>query len=260
MNAFKTDMKRALTSWGFVVGVIGLAVAAFFGVFEQMTPIFQGKMTEGLEPGFTIGLVFSALSSDVVLLVLPILCAIPFTPAFYDDYRNKFYRAYLPRAGNQPYMRAKVLTTVFSGGLTLFLGVMLVLVVFAILFAPMEVTPELPEMNAYELDMYMQSMADTDTVAAQLNFGELMTRSLVFFLSGSLWALVGGILCTVTMSKYMAYASPFILYYVLVILSERYFTSVYVINPQEWLSPTGDWVGGTWGVALLVLELVVILS
>jgi hypothetical protein len=62
------------------------------------------------------------------------------------------------------------------------------------------------------------------------------------------------------MSKYMAYASPFIFYYVLVILSERYLKGIYVINPQEWLNPQNEWIGGTWGVALLVGELVIVLG
>lgn len=257
MNALKTDLNRALASWGFIVGIIGMAVAAFFGAFDQMLPVFQGDFAEtGLNEGYTVQLVFSALSSDVVLLVLPILCAIPFTSAFLDDYKSRFIREYLPRAGKKRYTRAKVVTTALSGGLTLFLGVMLVLVVFAVMFLPMEVPAEAPELTGYEAQM--AGMAAQEDVTAQLNFAELMTRAFVFFLCGCLWSLVGGLLATVTASKYMAYASPFIIYFVLVILAQRYLKDMYVVNPQEWLNPVGDWVGGTWGVALFVGELIII--
>jgi len=259
VNAFLADIKRALKSWGFVVGVIGMVAAATFGGFEQMLPIFQGQFTKtGLSEGFTVQLVFTALSSDVVLLVLPILCALPFTSAFLDDYKSHFIRKYLPRAGKKDYVSAKVLTTAISGGLTLFIGVILVFFIFAILFLPLEVPAEAPEMSEYEM-----RMAETDEVVditMQQNFVEFMARAFVFFLCGCFWSLIGALLATLTMSKYMAYASPFILYYMLVILSERYFKDLYVLNPQEWVNPVSDWVGGTWGVALLVTELIITAS
>ena len=235
-----------------------MAVAAFFGVFDQMLPVFQGDFAEtGLYEGFTIQLTFAALSSDVVLLILPILAAIPFTSAFLDDYKSRFIREYLPRIGKKRYVNAKVLTTAFAGGITLFVGVILVLAVFAILFLPMEAPADMQEQTGYAAAA-ADSMTQELDITAQLNFTELMTRSFVFFLCGCLWSLVGGLLAAITQSKYMAYASPFVFYYVLVILSERYFKEAYVINPQEWVNPMGDWVGGTWGVALFVGELIVI--
>jgi hypothetical protein len=253
-------MNRALTSWGLIVGVTGMAVASFFGVFDQMLPVFRGAYAgTGLHEGFTIALVFSALSSDVVLMVLPILCAIPFTSAFLDDYKSRYIRAYLPRTGKKRYAGAKVIATAVSGGLTLFLGVAAVLIVFSVLFLPMEVPAEVPALTEYErqMQLMMEDAAQTD-IASQQNFAQLMATAFVFFLCGCLWSLVGGLLATLTQSRYMAYASPFILYYVLVILSERYLKDIYVLNPREWLNPAADWVGGIWGAALFVGELIVV--
>lgn len=262
MYTLKTDLKRALTSWGFIAGVCGLSVAAFFGVFDQMLPVFQGTMTEGLQQGFTMQLFFSALQSDVVLLVLPILCALPFTPAFLDDYKSRYLRGYLPRSGKTPYVQAKVVATALSGGLALFLGVLLTLLVFSVLFLPMEVPPEKPELSEYEQQMqeWQGTATEEDDTGAQQSFINIIEKSTVFFLSGCLWSLVGGLLASITTSKYMAYASPFILYYVLVILSQRYFKDLYVINPQEWLNPSEVWLGGVWGAALMVGLFMVVLG
>ncbi|KKI50017.1 hypothetical protein [Christensenella hongkongensis] len=88
MNTFKTDLKRSLMSWGFIVGLTGLTAAAFFGVFDQMLPIFQGQMEGGLPAGYSIQLALSSLQTDVVLLALPILSALPFTAAFVDDHKS----------------------------------------------------------------------------------------------------------------------------------------------------------------------------
>ena len=56
----------------------------------------------------------------------------------------------------------------------------------------------------------------------------------------------------------MAYAAPFVIYYVLVFLSERYFHGIYVINPKEWLAPKEFWIGGDWGIILLLILLNII--
>lgn len=57
-----------------------------------------------------------------------------------------------------------------------------------------------------------------------------------------------------TDSKYMAYASPFVLFYLLIILYERYFDKLFVLYPREWLNPSPRWVFGKIGVAVLLTE------
>ena len=256
MNTFSTDLKRALTSWGFIVGIVGLAAAAFFGVFDQMLPVFQGQMPDGLPVGYSIQLAISSLQTDVVLLVLPILSALPFTTAFVDDYKSRYLRQYLPRAGQQPYILSKAVSTALSGGLALFIGVLLICLVFALLFTPFEIAPQETE----DLTAMTGMQGEMIDVTAQLTFTDLIGRAFLFFLSGCLWSLVGGLFAALTMSRYMAYASPFIFYYVLIILSQRYFTEAYVLNPQEWLNPSESWNAGIWGAALFVGELIVILA
>lgn len=257
MDTFKTELKRSLTSWGFIVGMIGLTAAAFFGVFDQMLPVFKGQIEGGLPAGYSIQLAISSLQTDVVLLVLPILSALPFTAAFVDDHKSRYLREYLPRAGKQPYILSKAASTALSGGLALFLGVLLIYFVFALLFTPLEIIPQETEEMAAMAGMQGEAI----DVTAQLTFTDLMGRAFLFFLSGCLWSLVGGLFAALTMSKYMAYASPFIFYYVLVILSQRYFTDAYVLNPQEWLAPSEElWNAGIWGAALWTGELIVILA
>ena len=57
-----------------------------------------------------------------------------------------------------------------------------------------------------------------------------------------------------TNSKYMAYASPFVLFYLLIILYERYFDKLFVLYPREWLNPSPRWMFGKIGVAVLLVE------
>ena len=107
--------------------------------------------------------------------------------------------------------------TALSGGLTLFIGVILMFLVFAILFLPMETAAETAEVFGTEMQMIENS------ITAQKKFGKVYDAGICVLSKWMLLVISWGILAAVTMSKYMAYASPFILYYVLVIFSKRYF-------------------------------------
>lgn len=127
------------------------------------------------------------------------------------------------------------------GGVVLALGILAAYGISALLFTPMEAVPaEGAEAPAY--------------------FAELMGKVLLFFCSGAFWSLVGLLFATLTGSKYMAYASPFVIYYVLIILYERYFDTLYVLYPKEWLMPSNRWYFGNLSVAVWVGELIVIAS
>lgn len=59
---------------------------------------------------------------------------------------------------------------------------------------------------------------------------------------------------TIMESKYIAYASPFIVYYLLVIFYERYFPNTWLLYPKNWLNPE-IWPLGIGSAALFLLEL-----
>lgn len=257
LNSLKIDIKRAFTSWGVIVGILGLILAGLLGVLKEIIVVFLGQMGDTLPTGYSSQIALSSLQTNVVLLVLPILAALPFTSAFVDDHKNRYIREYLPRIGVRPYLFSRVISTALLGGLVLLLGVILLYCVFALLFSPLELAPQGIEAVTGSVSTVSTEMINFN---GQITFVNLAERAFLFFLSGALWSLVGGLFATITMSKYMAYASPFIFYYVLVILSQRYFTNIYVLNPQEWLNPSELWNAGIWGAVLFVSELIVLLS
>ena len=91
----------------------------------------------------------------------------------------------------------------------------------------------------------------TNYTPANVYIGEQIA---LLFLNGGLWAILGMTLSTLMESKYIAYASPFIVYYLLVILYERYFPSAWLLYPKNWLDPE-IWPYGIGSAALFLLEL-----
>ncbi len=244
MKKYNSDIGRALSSWGFYAGIAGMVIAIIIGAAGDVLPMLQAPEMNGLYNGFHAQTLLTALSSDVMLLCVPILAALPYTSAFVDDYKSGYLKEYLPRSGRRRYVTGKVAATAVSGALVMFIGIIIAYVLFALVFTPMEQVP----------DEQMTQMMQPHF------FADILGRAFVFALCGALWSLVGAMLAAVTMSKYMAYASPFIIYYVLVILSERYIKDVYVLNPKQWLSAGDLWPGGIWGIALLVAQLAAIVA
>ena len=235
----KTDIRRAISGKGFFIGAAGMVLVIILSSLESIINIT--RTTGPLQNGFHAQFIDNALSSDWVTLAIPIFCALPFTAAFVDDIKSGFIKQYLHRAGIKQYIKAKLIACGLSGGLALFSGIIIAYAVSALVFLPMEAA-----LGAGEI--------------AQPYFARLLMSAATMFFSGALWSLVGFTFAALTMSRYMAYASPFILYYVLIIIHERYFENLYILYPKEWLFPSDGWVMGGFGVILFLAELTAIVS
>lgn len=234
----QSEIKRALGR-SFWIGVAGMVLVIAISAFQSI--IEAARSTTPLQNGFHAKLIMDALKSDWVTLALPILCALPFTASFVDDVKSGFIKQYLHRSGIQEYIKGKLIACGLSGGLVLFFGIVIAYGLSTLIFTPMELALE-------------------QGATAQPYFAQLLMIAATLFLSGAFWSLVGFTFSSLTMSRHMAYASPFIMYYVLIILHERYFTSFYVLYPKEWLFPSDFWVLGSLGVILLLAELTAVIS
>ena len=236
-KAISGAIRQAVSGKGMYIGILSATVVLLLSTVQDVLLAFRSE--ELLQNGFHHTFLMNALTSDAMTLALPIIAALPFTSSFIDDIKSGFVKEYLPRTTKSGYLLGKIFGSLVSGGLSVSLGVLLGYLVAALVFSPMEAALE-------------------PGAAARPYFEELMGKALLFFCSGAFWSLVGLTLATLTNSKYMAYASPFVLYYVLIILYERYFDTLYVLYPKEWTNPSAFWMWGNAGVVLLLLELSII--
>lgn len=236
-KAILAAVKQAIFGKGFCLGVLGVVFVIFASSVQDIVTAFREK--ELLAYGFHNTLLINALTSDAMTLVLPIFAALPFTSSFVDDVKSGFMKEYLPRISILKYLVGRCSACVISGGLVFVCGILIAHMMEALIFTPMEAASE----AAAALGGYI---------------AELMGIGVLYFCSGALWSVIGLLFGTLTVSKYMAYASPFVFYYVLIILYERYFDALYVLYPKEWLMPSERWEYGEAGVVVFVTELTVI--
>lgn len=185
-----------------------------------------------LSNGYHSEFVSNALSSDTVASFVPILAVLPFAACYIDDIKSKFARFYLVRSSYATYLASRVLVCFISGGLVIVTGVLLAWGISSLLFLPIEKASEVPS-----------------------EYNILLLKSCVLlFLNGGLWATLGIAMSTIMESKYISYSSPFILYYLLVILYERYFPDAWLLYPKNWLNPE-IWPYGVGSAVVFLLEL-----
>lgn len=232
MYTLRAELNRSIFSKGFAAGVIGTAAVLGMGAFDRFQQLLTGQGE--LDYGTHITVLLTALASNTMLMALPVLAALPATTGFVEDWKSGYLKHCLPRVGARRYISAKAIAAGVAGAMVIFAGIALAYGLLLLLLLPGEkpAPPQTPTM-----------------------LPDLLGKALLFALSGALWSLVGLACSTATLSTHMAYASPFLLCYMLVILSARYFPGVAILNPQQWLMPQMPWPGGNWGAALLVVEL-----
>ena len=210
-----------------VISFIGLT----FSTFLQST--LKASQEGGrFYQGYHNELITQALSSDVLSSFLPVLVKILLSAGYLEDVKSKFARFCLIRDSYPGYLFSHCTACWFCGGSTVFLGISVTWGVTTLILPPME--------------QVVESYIDiTSTIITQL---------LLLFLNGGLWAVLGRTMSTIMESKYIAYASPFIVYYLLVILYERYFPNAWLLYPKNWLDPE-IWPYGVGSAALFLLEL-----
>lgn len=227
-------VRQAVCSPRFVIGAAVVAAAVFLAGTDSIITAFRGDGL--LSFGWHGQLVADALSSDGLAFILPIVCTLPYTASYVDDIKTGFLRQFAYRTGSRSYVLGKAAGCVVSGGLAVLAGILLAYGLAAAVFLPMEAARE-------------------EEAVRCPHMAEILTLCVTFFLSGGLWAMVGMALSAAMESRYVAYASPFIFYYILIILQERYLEGVYIIDPRQWMAGGTAWPMGMWGMALILLQL-----
>lgn len=212
-----------------------MIIIVFISSFEQLIHLFRELSL--LPCGYHTDYVLSALQSDMVISFVPILAVLPLSGSYIADIKSKFIRLFLIRTSLAMYIWSRIIACFLSGGFVIFAGAMLSWINSVLFFLPMERVGEIPR----------------DSVRL------LLQIQILLFLCGGFWSVVGMAMSTLMESKYISYATPFVIYYLLVIFYERYFSDLFIIYPKTWTDPTA-WPFGCWGAAIFLLEMTLIFA
>lgn len=233
-NAISSGFRQAANIWMFLVPLLTAGVM----ILNFMNPLIRAYRENSIIEGLHVNLLMQSFQSDALISFLPILAALPFGGCFVDDLKSKFARFFLIRSSYRTYIISRIIVGFLSGGLAILSGALIAWGATAAVLIPME--REIGWLEPASID-------------------GLVEICFLLFLNGGFWSVVGMAMSTLMESKYISYATPFVLYYLLVILYERYFSEVFLIYPKTWTDPL-RWPFGCWGAAIFLLEMTLIFA
>lgn len=228
-NAISSGFRQISRS-RLAVAVFSMTAVIFLTSAEQLLMAFP--ISTLLPSDFHIDLILTALASDAAVSFLPILAVLPFASSYVDDIKSKFARFFCIHSSYNTYACSRIFVCMLNGGLVIVVGTLIAWGISSLVFLPLE----------------SKSSAPSD------GREKLIQLCILLFLTGGFWSTVGMTMSTIMESNYIAYASPFIVYYFLVILYERYFPDAWLLYPKNWLNPE-IWPYGVGSAALFLLEL-----
>ena len=238
-NIFLSNIKYGLLSRQFFFSVLSMVPLILLSSIGTIFIIFRNGTL--LQYDYHSFFILEALSTNTIIFFVPIISVLPMGSCFIEDIKNNYIKYYIFRSKRFPYILGRSLGVYVSGGLSILSGILIAYFLAALLFMPIEKAPDM-------------------TSNLSSGFRQVLSSGMLFFLSGGFWALVGLSLSTFMESKYISYASPFISFYLLMIVHERYLNHLFIINPKEWLVPSNKWLFGEVGVVIWVIELSIVVA
>lgn len=195
------DMRRAFGGWAVWGGALLLFVVLVMPVVMGIQVVDLASMNAVIT--FEVG-----LGTSGAVFLAPVLCCLPMGVSFCDDYVTGFGRAVIQRTGIHRYLMGRIFSTAFSGGFTLFLGIVLYIGFCLLVFTGSGSSdPNL----ANELDM-IRSFGVYSWLPGGLVAGYWLMAAygLQYFLWGAVWAVAGLAISALVTNRYAALALPFI--------------------------------------------------
>lgn len=223
-QVFRVDMKRAVLSWGFLLGVVLTLAGLYFSANRDL------RYNSDVLGVFIYVFRYNNGQSMMVLAA-----TFAFSAGFCWDYNSKMIYPFLIRSNPKTYSMAKVVSCALAGGLCVTLGAALFLGICRWVSAGW-----LPTDMEYLAVSHGGSPFGHGLLEGRI-FPFFAWNLYVIFLSSAFWAVLGLCVSSYMPNKYIAYCAPFIGSFMLTQFG-------LIFHLPNWINPIvlgkgGDFVG-----------------
>lgn len=208
------ELKKIFTNAIFWIGLMLLAVLIFASGFPYMRTLLRAEYSaEGI--GWAETFRYCTVNENGLLFV-PIF--VPMAAGAYaeTELRSRYALFACIRTGKRSYCAKKIIECALPGGLMVCFSEVMVL--FTVYFRLQEIPTQIEGNKAGAAVMILLTL-------------------LRGFLNGVFWALAGSTAAVLTRNHYLAYAMPFVMYYVLTLFQSRFYRELYFLSPRYWAAP-----------------------
>lgn len=222
IRVFSHETRRIVFSKQFVFAVLimttGLATGCLGGLITMYKELNASAFK--LQLGTALSFFGSGIESDAAHFVLPICAAMPCSCLFIEDMTSGFVKAYLPRTGRAVYIIVRCLTNALCSALAVICGLLLFRLLLAAVLAPF-------------------SADSRDGYSIWQSIRAILPAIALYGSAAMVWSSVGLVLSGITMNRFSAMASPFILFYLMEIIVSQYLTKAFKLMPSLYLMEYG---------------------
>ncbi|WP_251387421.1 ABC transporter permease [Mediterraneibacter agrestimuris] len=208
------EVKKMFTNVFFWTGLILLTIFIFASGVPYMKTLLRAEYSaEGVS--WTETFRYCTINENGLLFV-PI--CVPMAAGAYaeTELRSRYALFSCSRIGKRSYYVKKIIECALPGGLMVCFSEVLVLF---IVYIGLQGIPTQIEGNGVG--------------AAAM----ILLTLLRGFLNGAFWGLAGSTAAVLTRNQYLAYAMPFVMYYVLTLFQSRFYRELYFLSPRYWAAP-----------------------
>lgn len=229
MTALGAALRASLWNPGFFCGVL-LLTAVFLAAGEPYAEylIESGGSMEGAA---WIAVFAYSVSSEQSLMFLPLVVPLAASAEVQDEIKSRYALFLAGRSGKKSYLADRIIGTACAGGFVSVLAMSAVLLAAAVRCA---------------------GIPDLSAAGEGITAWSLLPDFLCGFLNGALWSLIGSAAAVITRSRYLAYAVPFVLSYVLNVFQERYYPELFFLSPKQWAFPSYYGAGTCIGILIFL--------
>ncbi len=238
---FWKDLKRSFFNFGFVCGTVAVAFILLSAV------VIGAPLDRSRSSYYILYNVFGASGFTPFAAVFPVLA---YATGFCEEYQSGYYRMIFARMSPVEFGRTRIVTVALSGGVMIALPIAL-----ACAMAYTFGVPGVPQGSDSNM------LNDTVMLIYILKYGDwyiAVGKTILGFLFGSVWALVGFAFAVWIPNRYVALIAPFVLYETLWLglVKVRWLNPIYLLRGDD--VDSYPLAAAMEGVYLLVVSAVII--
>lgn len=235
-HLFRMELRYDFGNRRFCFAVLALCVILFSVAYPYRNHLIA---SDGSAEGKAWLCTFTyAITSEKSLLFFPLLVPMAVAADIQEELHSRYALFLVNRVGKRNYIWMKCLGVALTGGTVSVLATGIATVIFVV------GCRNIPTLNT------LQGMSGVISIT--------VSGFLRIFLNGVLWSLCGALAAVLTRNKYLSCAVPFILYYVLTVFQERYYSDYFFLSPKQWVSPAYYGNGFCFLALILVSSFLVI--
>lgn len=232
MRYIRAELIRVLEHKRFYI-VNFLVISAMLLQAESICRLAEEK--ERLARGYWFHLVNLTIHDQRTVLFFAVVSGTVYAASLREDFESRFYYPCFCRERRMDYIKGKIAVNFCAVNLLFITACFLCAVKQFLFLSPQEILPG-------EIGI-MESVRG------------ILSGGITYLLYNFFWSSFAMTVSYTMKSMYLSYLAPFIGFYILVIMNQRFFKDLKIVNPYLWVLKEQEWYGGKYGQWLFLLLL-----